>query len=196
MGHDAEVVREHLQGAAAALRGAAPLADKVAALAGVCLDVLRRGGRIAWCGNGGSAAQAQHLAAELVVRLRRERRALASIALSADGVILTATGNDYGFEQVFARQVEALLRPGDLLILLTTSGRSPDLLAAAHAARQGGIAAWAFVGPSASPLASEVDEVIAVEGVDGAHVQETHLALGHALCELIDREVASDSHGN
>ena len=126
------VLRTHLEGAAAALPRATLLADAVDRLVAACLETLGRGGRIAWCGNGGSAAEAQHLATELVVRFRRERRALASLALSADGVILTATGNDYGFEQVFARQVEALLQPGDLLIHLSTSGRSPDLIAAAR----------------------------------------------------------------
>jgi D-sedoheptulose 7-phosphate isomerase len=184
------VLRTHLDGAAAALQRATLLADAVEGLATACLETLGRGGRIAWCGNGGSAAEAQHLATELVVRFRRERRALASLALSADGVVLTATGNDYGFEQVFARQVEALLQPGDLLIHLSTSGRSPDLIAAARAARQRGVQTWALLGPGPSPLAGEVDQAIAVDAPDAAHVQEVHLALGHVLCELIDRGVA------
>ncbi len=184
------VLRAHLDGAAAALQRATLLADAVERLAVACLETLGRGGRVAWCGNGGSAAQAQHLATELVVRFRRERRALASLALSADGVILTATGNDYGFEQVFARQVEALLQPGDLLIHLSTSGRSLDLIAAARAARQRGVQTWALVGPGPCPLEEEVDQAIAVDAPDAAHVQEVHLALGHVLCELIDRGVA------
>lgn len=187
------VVQAHLQEAAEALARAAGLAGQVEQLAQVCLETLSRGGKVAFCGNGGSAAEAQHLAAELSVRFRRERRALASLALTADGVALTATGNDYAFREVFARQVEALLAPGDVLILLTTSGRSENLLAAARAARRRGVRTYAFTGPGGGPLAAEVDGFVAADAQGTAHVQEVHLALGHALCELIDREIAGEA---
>lgn len=182
-----QVIEEHVSGTLAALQQTHQLAHEVSILADQCIQTLNKGGRIAWCGNGGSAAEAQHLSTELVVRFRRERGALASLALNADGVTLTATGNDYGFEYVFARQVEGLLRESDVLILLTTSGKSPDLLAAAQAARKRNVHTWAWTGPGETLLSREVDHTIAVPASNSAHVQEAHLALGHALCEVIDR---------
>jgi D-sedoheptulose 7-phosphate isomerase len=147
--------------------------------------VLRGGGTLYFCGNGGSAADAQHAAAEYVVRYRATRRPLAAVALTTDSSILTATGNDLGFEQIFARQVEALCRPGDLLVLHSTSGRSPNLLAAARAARAGGVATVAFLGRG-GPLATEVDDAVVVPSDETGHVQLLHLALEHLVVELVE----------
>jgi D-sedoheptulose 7-phosphate isomerase len=147
--------------------------------------VLAGGGRLLTAGNGGSAAQAQHLTAELVGKLRDDRPAYSAIALSAETSSLTAIGNDYGFERVFARQVQAHGRPGDVLLLLSTSGRSPNLLAAADAARELGVTSWALTGPLPNPLAMRCDDAIAVPA-ESQTVQELHLVTAHVLCELVE----------
>jgi D-sedoheptulose 7-phosphate isomerase len=161
------------------------LAPELGRLAGRYAAVLRGGGTLYFCGNGGSAADAQHVAAEYVVRYGATRRALAAHALTTDTSILTAAGNDLGFDQVFARQVEALCRPDDLLILHSTSGRSPNLLAAARAARARGVGTVAFLG-RAGALAAEVDDVIVVPSDETGHVQVLHLALEHLVVELVE----------
>jgi D-sedoheptulose 7-phosphate isomerase len=148
-------------------------------------EVLVSGGRLLVAGNGGSAAEAQHLAAELVGKLRDDRPAYSAIALTAETSSLTAIGNDYGFEQVFARQVQAHGRPGDVLILLSTSGRSKNLLAAAEAARRLGVTSWAMTGPLPNPLAMCCDDVLAIP-CDTQTTQELHLVAVHAVCEQIE----------
>ncbi|MEU6969023.1 SIS domain-containing protein [Kitasatospora aureofaciens] len=152
------------------------------ALAGL----LPAGCRLLAAGNGGSAAQAQHLTAELVGRYRGERAAYSAISLHAETSSLTAIGNDYGFEEVFARQVEAHGSAGDVLVLLSTSGRSPNLLAAADTARALGLGVWAMTGPAPNPLAERADEALAVEAPESATVQEVHLAALHMVCEAFD----------
>ncbi|MER6214205.1 MULTISPECIES: D-sedoheptulose-7-phosphate isomerase [unclassified Streptomyces] len=152
------------------------------ALAGVLGD----GGRLLAAGNGGSAAQAQHLTAELVGRYRRERPPFSAIALHAETSSVTAIGNDYGYEQVFARQVTAHGRPGDVLMLLSTSGRSDNLLSAAAAARSCGMRVWALTGRAPNPLARAADEVLCVDAGSTATVQEAHLVAVHLLCEAFD----------
>ena len=149
---------------------------------------LGRGGRLLVAGNGGSAAEAQHLAAELVGRLREERIPLSAIALTPDASAVTAISNDYGYEEVFARQVRAHGRPGDVLIVMSTSGRSPNLVRAAHAAREIGMRTWAMAGPGASPLAEVCDEALCCPG-DGQVVQELHLVSVHVMCEYVDAEL-------
>jgi D-sedoheptulose 7-phosphate isomerase len=166
-----------------------PLAGRVAALAGRYADVLRGGGTIFFCGNGGSAADAQHIAAEYVVRYANARRPLAAVALTTDTSILTAAANDLGFEQVFARQVEALCRPGDLLVLHSTSGRSPNMLAAARAARGLGVATVAFVGAGGGELGGLVDEAVVVPSEVTGRTQVLHLALEHAIVELVEESL-------
>jgi D-sedoheptulose 7-phosphate isomerase len=138
-------------------------------------------------GNGGSAAEAQHLTAELVGRFESGRAALPAIALHADTSSLTAIGNDFGPEQVFARQVEAHGRPGDVLILLSTSGASPNLLAAATAGRRAGLHVWAMTGPRPNPLADQADQVLAIDSVAPTAVQEAQLIAIHALCAALER---------
>jgi D-sedoheptulose 7-phosphate isomerase len=147
--------------------------------------VLRAGGTLYFCGNGGSAADAQHLATEYVVRYGATRRPLAAVALTTDTSLLTAAGNDFGFEQIFSRQVEALCRPADLLVLHSTSGRSPNLLAAARAARAKGMATVAFTGRGGA-LATEVDEAVIVPSSETSLIQVLHLALEHLVVELVE----------
>jgi D-sedoheptulose 7-phosphate isomerase len=151
--------------------------------------VLDGGGRLLACGNGGSAAEAQHLTGELVGRFRHERRPLSAIALHADTSALTAIGNDYGGHESFARQVFAHGRPGDVLIALSTSGVSRNVVSAAKAAHEVGMTAWALTGPAPNTLAAVCDDAIAVEAPTAATVQEIHLALVHALCIAIDHSL-------
>ena len=150
---------------------------------------LGQGGRLLVAGNGGSAAEAQHLAAELVGRLRGERIPLSAIALTPESCAVTAISNDYGYDEVFARQVRAHGRPDDVLIVLSTSGRSPNLVRAAEAAREIGMRTWAMVGAGGSPLQSVCDEALCCPSPDSQVVQELHLVSVHVLCEYIDQEL-------
>ncbi|URM92368.1 SIS domain-containing protein [Streptomyces sp. MRC013] len=184
----------------AALRHCASLEDAVGRFRRDHLDriarwgarlalVLPGGGRLLAAGNGGSAAQAQHLTAELVGRYRRERPAYSAISLHAETSSLTAIGNDYGFDQVYARQVAAHGRPGDVLLLLSTSGRSGNLVAAAAAGRSAGMRVWALTGPAPNPLAEAAHEALCVDAAPTATVQEAHLVAVHVLCECFDAAV-------
>ncbi len=148
--------------------------------------VLDAGGRLLACGNGGSAAEAQHLTGELIGRYLHDRRPLSAIALHADTSALTAIGNDYGGHETFARQVFAHGRPGDVLIALSTSGTSRNVVSAAKAAHEIGMTAWALTGPAPNTLAAVCDDAIAVEAPSLATVQEIHLAVVHALCAAVD----------
>jgi D-sedoheptulose 7-phosphate isomerase len=150
---------------------------------------LRGGGTLFFCGNGGSAADAQHLAAEYVVRYSATRRPLAAVALTTDTSILTAAGNDFEFEQIFARQVEALCGSGDLLVLHSTSGQSANLLAAARAARQKKVGTVAFLGKGGGTLVGLVDEAVIVPSNETSQVQLIHLALEHFIVDLVEREL-------
>jgi D-sedoheptulose 7-phosphate isomerase len=148
------------------------------------------GGRLLVAGNGGSAAEAQHLAAELVGKLREDRIPLSALALHAETSSVTAIGNDYGFDEVFARQVRAHGRPGDILLLMSTSGASGNLVRAAAAGRERGLRCWAFTGPAPNPLAGVCDRVLAVAAEDPQTVQELHLIATHVLCGYVDQLVA------
>jgi len=152
---------------------------------------LTAGHRLLVAGNGGSAAEAQHLTAELVGRYVADRPPLSAIALHAETSSLTAIGNDFGPAEAFARQVAAHGRPGDTLLLLSASGRSENVLAAAGRARALGIRVWAMTGPPPNPLASEADDAICVAAPDTATVQEVHLVAIHAMCDALDAEVTS-----
>ena len=165
-----------------------PPGEEAAELA---LDTLRSGGRLFFCGTGGSAADAQHLAAEYVVRFRRNREALSALALTTDTSVLTAAGNDLGFESVFSRQIEALGRGGDLLFLHSTSGESENLLRAAEAGRRVGMKTVAFLAKGGGRLAAHVDLAVVIPTDSTARAQEIHLALGHVICEMV--EVGLDS---
>ena len=152
-------------------------------------ETLLAGGRLLAAGNGGSAAQAQHLTAELVGRYRDDRLPLSAIALNAETSSLTAIANDYGYEESFARQVRAHGRRGDVLLLLSTSGASPNLLAAARAARSCGIRGWALTGPAPNKLHSLVSEAIAIQHGGSATVQEIHLVVVHLLCNAVEEAI-------
>ncbi|SFF59124.1 D-sedoheptulose 7-phosphate isomerase [Actinacidiphila alni] len=149
-------------------------------------DALRGGARLLVAGNGGSAAQAQHLTAELVGRYRDDRPPFSALALHADTSSTTAIANDYGVQEVFARQVRAHGRAGDVLMLLSTSGASANLLAAADAARRTGMRVWALTGPSPNPLAAAADQTLSVSAPATATVQEIHLVAVHMICEAFD----------
>ncbi|HNV87103.1 MAG TPA: D-sedoheptulose 7-phosphate isomerase [Candidatus Omnitrophota bacterium] len=151
-------------------------------------EALKRGNKILLCGNGGSAAEAQHIAAELVGRFKRERKGLPAISLTTDTSILTALANDYSFDGVFARQVEALGRDGDFLFLLTTSGNSKNCVLACETAKKRGIRTVAFTGSTGGKLKNMADRCFCVPSQVTAHIQESHLAVLHALCDRIEEE--------
>ncbi|MEU1688146.1 D-sedoheptulose-7-phosphate isomerase [Micromonospora sp. NPDC005707] len=181
------VLEDHLTRLAAALL---PLRDAEQLLArwgGELAHRLATGGRLLVAGNGGSAAEAQHLTAELVGKLRDDREPLSAIALHAETSALTAIGNDYGYDEIFARQVRAHGRPDDILLLLSTSGTSTNLLTAARAAHDTGLRCWAFTGPAPNPLAGSCHETLAIDSPDSQVVQELHLVATHVLCEYVDR---------
>jgi D-sedoheptulose 7-phosphate isomerase len=170
-------------------RAASSLADCTASAANLLVDVLRNGGTVLLCGNGGSAALAQHMACELVGRMRGDHPAWPAVALSSDSAVVTAVGNDFGFEAVFARQVRALGRPGDVLVVLSTSGLSPNILAAARAAREKDIAVIGLTGAGGGELAELCTHLVAVPSDDTPRVQEVHGVLAHAICGLVQEEL-------
>jgi D-sedoheptulose 7-phosphate isomerase len=188
-----EAIRLHFRGLAETAGRVEAVADDIARVAALTAETLRAGGKLLFCGNGGSAADAQHLATEYVVRFRRNRAPLAAIALTTDTSLLTAAGNDFGFDAIFERQVRALGRPGDVLFLHSTSGESENLLKAAGAARELGIRTVAMLARGGGRLARLVDTPIIVPTSNGAHAQELHLAIGHAICDLVESEVAGST---
>ena len=178
-----------------ALRELAATAERVAVELGPELerahrmvqDTVDRGGTLFFCGNGGSAADAQHMATEYVVRYMRNRRAYPAIALTTDTSLLTAAGNDIGFEMVFARQVEALARPGDLLVIHSTSGNSPNVLRAAEAARAARVAVLAFSARDGGALRALADHSIVIPTTRTDRAQELHLCIEHIICDLVEQ---------
>jgi D-sedoheptulose 7-phosphate isomerase len=183
----AELVGRPLADLAAAAQVAQSAATVVAEWGQRLAEVFAAGGKLLACGNGGSAAEAQHLTGELLGRFRDERRPLPAVALSTDSSAVTAIANDYGFEELFARQVRAYGRPGDVLVGLSTSGTSPNVIAAAKAGLDLGVTVWAMTGPAPNPLAALSDSAIAVDAPTVATVQEIHLSLVHALCIALDK---------
>jgi D-sedoheptulose 7-phosphate isomerase len=177
------------ESAATTERAAAQLTTSVAAAAAALIGALRTGGKVLACGNGGSAADAQHFAAEMVGRFARERDPLPAIALTTDSSIVTAIGNDYGVEAVFERQVRALGAPGDVLLAISTSGNSQNVVMAARAARALGMTTIGMTGADGGALAGECDHVVLAPATATARVQEVHIVAIHALCTALD-EVA------
>ena len=183
--------------ASEALRELAALASRAADEAEMDLDralelvrdTVRAGGTLFFCGNGGSAADAQHLATEYVVRYMRNRRAYPAVALTTDTSLLTAAANDLGFEEIFARQVEALAKPGDLLIIHSTSGNSPNVLRAAEVARGKRVKVLAFTARDGGELKSLSDHILIVPTDRTDRAQEIHLCMEHAICEAIEEEL-------
>jgi D-sedoheptulose 7-phosphate isomerase len=177
-------IRLGLEGSAQLLLDTLAREEKeIERLARLFASTIRRGKTIFFCGNGGSAAEAQHLAAELVGRFVKDRRALPALALTTDTSIITSVGNDYGFKRVFARQVEGLGRRGDLLVALTTSGRSPNILAAIRSARARGLKVAGMTGDAGRPFARTCDVCLVVPSRLTPRVQEVHLVVGHLCCE-------------
>ncbi len=168
------------------------LFDTIESSARLFVSTLENGGKILICGNGGSAADAQHLAAEFSGRYEKERRALPAVALTTDTSALTAIGNDYGFDRVFSRQVEALARPGDCLIAISTSGNSPNVIAAVMAAREIGCTVVGLTGETGKKLASLSDECVMVPSKRTARIQEMHITIAHIWCEYIDAYAVSE----
>lgn len=167
----------------------AALEAQIVEALGLCVDALRAGGKLLFAGNGGSAADAQHWAGELVSRFYYDRPGLPAIALTTDTSILTAIGNDYGYDYTFARQVEALGRQGDVLIAISTSGRSKNILRAVEAARERGIRVIGFTGQGGGDLSALSDICFRVPSSDTPRIQEGHEFIGHMLCALIEREM-------
>lgn len=164
------------------------LREPFATLVNLCLGTIDTGGKILFFGNGGSAADAQHLATELVARYKRNRPAIAAIALSTDTSALTAIGNDFGFDEIFSRQVEALARPGDVAIGISTSGNSENVVRALKAATKAGATAVAFTGQGGGALAAIAEVLIAVPSTDTARIQEMHILVGHMLCAVLETD--------
>jgi len=180
-------LKEHLEAIQALLDSRLAEIDGTGRL--IC-EALRAGNKILLCGNGGSAADAQHIAAELVGRYERQRKPFPAVSLTTDTSALTALSNDYGYEEVFARQVEALAVAGDVLIAISTSGRSPNIVKAAEKARAMGCKTIALTGCAGEPLASQCDHAIVVPSERTSRVQEAHITIGHLWCEMVDANLA------
>ncbi|WP_029051268.1 D-sedoheptulose 7-phosphate isomerase [Ralstonia sp. 25mfcol4.1] len=161
----------------------------VEAAAMACVASLKAGGKVLLAGNGGSAADAQHIAGELVSRFAFDRPGLPAVALTTDSSILTAIGNDYGYEKLFARQVQAQGKPGDVLIAYSTSGKSPNVLLAFETARAAGITTIGLTGNRGGPMGALCDHLLEVPAADTPKIQEGHLVLGHILCGIIENEI-------
>lgn len=163
------------------------LIQRIADFAEKCAACLKAGGKIVFFGNGGSAADAQHLAAELVVKLGSDRPSLAALALTTNSSVLTAAGNDYGFEQIFARQIESLVLSKDVLVALSTSGSSPNIVRGVETGRRRGAYVVALTGETGGTLVDKVDLLLNVPSRDPQRIQESHITIGHIVCALIER---------
>jgi len=185
------IVRERLQELAGLAGTVADLFERdLEALAVEMAQVLKDGGTLFFCGNGGSAADAQHIAAEYVVRFGRSRKPLPALALTTDTSVLTACANDFGFEQVFSRQLEALAKPGDLLFLHSTSGNSENLIRAAESAAALGVRTVGFLAKGGGHLARRIERAIVIPTDSTPRAQEIHLTLSHILCEIVEDKMA------
>lgn len=172
-----------------ARRTEAALAGAFAGLLAACVTCIRAGGKIMFFGNGGSAADAQHLATELVIRYKQNRAPIAAIALTTDTSVLTASGNDIGFERLFARQIEALGKPGDVAIAISTSGKSPNILLALKQAKAMGIVTAALGGKGGGDLPGLADHLLVVPSDTTARIQEMHITIGQMLCGALEIEL-------
>jgi D-sedoheptulose 7-phosphate isomerase len=177
-------------------RIATELADAVIRVVDACEASLRAGGKLMFCGNGGSAADAQHLATEMLIRLRpkSERPSIAALALTLDPAMLTACGNDYGYDRVFERPLRGLGRRGDVLFGITTSGRSTNVIRALQAAREMGIVTVGLLGGTGEPALTECDLALLVPDTETARIQECHISLGHAVLELLEDRIIARPH--
>jgi D-sedoheptulose 7-phosphate isomerase len=186
-----EKIQRHLTEASEVLLSSVELSTQIAQIAEVAIKSLKSGGTIFWCGNGGSAADSQHLAAELIGRYKLERKAISTIALTTDTSILTAISNDFGFEFVFSRQLEGLAREGDVLIALTTSGNSQSILSAVKKAKELNLSTVVFT--SIRYTGNQGDFVLKVNSTKTEQIQHAHIAIGHVLCELIESSLSNSN---
>ncbi len=186
------VIDELLEGSEVLRQTAYALSAEIVNVAEHIVTTLHTGGKVMVCGNGGSAADAQHFAAELVGRFRRERPGWAAIALTVDSSVLTSLSNDYGFEQVFARQVQALGRPEDMLVAISTSGNSINVLAAVEVAIGMGVRTVGLTGEGGGALAEMVDHHLAISSGNTAYIQQGHIAVLHMFCELVEERLTRD----
>lgn len=184
-------ISEELLGVAEGMKTLATMAGDIQRIADVCVQSLRNGGKVMFCGNGGSAADSQHLAAEFVGRYKMERAALNAVALTVDTSILTAIGNDYGYDDVFRRQVEGIGKAGDVLIGLSTSGNSKNVLLAFQQASTMGITTVAMTGSGGGLMKEAADISLAVPSGVTNHIQEMHITSGHLVCELVEKSLCS-----
>lgn len=192
MASSADEIRRQLEESARVKQSfSAELIERIARYAEKCGSALRSGGKLVFFGNGGSAADALHLAAELVVRLRAERPGLPALALTANPSVLTAAGNDYGFERIFSRQIESLVGRGDVLTALSTSGNSPNIVLGVEAGRARGAYLAAFTGETGGALAGKVDLLLNVPSRDPQRIQEAHITIGHIACALIEQSISA-----
>ena len=190
-----EIIKERLlESASVKTELARTSADLIQRIAEKAVTCFQNGGKILLCGNGGSAADSQHIAAELVGRFRMDRKPLPAIALTTDTSILLAVGNDMGIQKVFQRQVEAFGRKGDILIGLSTSGNSPNVIRAIESARAIGLFTVALVGGTSCRLAELADLTVSVPSRDTARIQESHITIGHLLCEIIEKSIFGESN--
>jgi D-sedoheptulose 7-phosphate isomerase len=173
--------------------GDAALLANARKIAAVMIAALRAGNKILLIGNGGSAADAQHVAAEIIGRYKQDRPGWAAIALTTDTSALTSIANDYGFEQVFARQVEGLGKPGDVLLAFSTSGRSPNILAALHKARERGLVSVGFTGTKGEALGAHCDYLLVSPSDDTPVIQQIHLTIAHGICDEIEQTLMREA---
>src|SRR5208282_4511623 len=192
MASPADEIRRQLEESARVKQSfSGDLIGRIAQFAEKSAAALRGGGKIVFFGNGGSAADALHLAAELVVRLRSDRRGLAALALTTNPSVLTAAGNDYGFECIFSRQIESLVAQQDVLVALSTSGASPNIVRGIDAGRARGAYLVAFTGETGGALACKVDLLLNVPSKDPQRIQEAHITIGHIACALIEQQATA-----
>ena len=182
----ADTIRKAFEESSANYARIADLSELIAGIADEIVSRLRRGGTVMFCGNGGSAADCQHLAAELQGRFLKERAPLAAVALTANSSTLTALGNDYGFEEIFERQIRSLGKPADVLIAISTSGNSRNVIRALEAAKSIGMYAVGFTGRSGGTMSNCCDVVVRVPSDRTPRIQEMHIGVGHAICQIVE----------
>lgn len=187
MKQDGDWIREGIAASAALIAALAESADAIAAMGAVLVGVVKGGGKILTAGNGGSAAEALHMAEEFVGRFRHNRRSLPAVSLAADPTAITCIGNDFGFDYIFSRQVEGLGNAGDALVIFSTSGRAPNLARALEAAQARGLVTAALLGRDGGPLAGVADHEIVVAGTATERIQEAHQVVLHLLLDAVER---------
>lgn len=185
-------IEAYLDTVSANFRALCAEAGAVRAAADLCVDALKRGRKVIFCGNGGSAADSQHLAAELMGRFLKDRDPLPALALTVDTSALTAIGNDYGYDEVFARQLRGVAQAGDVLVGLSTSGRSKNVCRAFDVAKELGVSTVALVGADPGPMSENATLSVHVPSRQTNHIQEMHIAIGHVMCAIIEEELCPD----